>query len=277
MTKHDSTEHSRGDKFAQKIKTGICLEIPDDKSPWLVKQSYWQGYSQQSLMQNKSFTEVVWLLIRGELPSYLQNLCLDRLFVMLACPSPRTPQSRAIMNAAIGKTHFEHWLPIGLTVASGSYGGAVEVYDCMRFIAKYIKGSISVKELAKLKLLDVSRDNVGENIIAPGFGTCFGHVDEHLHELLNDFSCLFEYPEMKFSQNFVSELSPNGGWRLAGIIATILSSLGFSAAQAVGLFQMAIMPGLLAYADEKSGKSLTEMPFLDDKQYTIKMPSGEIK
>lgn len=277
MASNTSNEQSRNDNFTKKIRTKICFEKPSDTSSWLPKEVYWHGYSQESLVKNKSYTDVVWLLIRGELPNKEQAINFERLFTLLSCPSPRAPHSRAVMNASIGKTHFEHWLPIGLNVASGSYGGSIEVFEAMRFIQKHIKDKKSPKEIANSKIASPVNEHPGEYSLAPGFGTSYGDIDTHLTELIDIFSSLFQTPEMQWSQCFVQEIAPQGGWRLAGIVAAVLSALGFSSIQASGIFQMAIMPGLLAYADEKSGKPLTEMPFLDESQYDIKMPSGEIK
>lgn len=270
-------EQSRGDTFTAKVKTKICLEKASNDSPWLAQNIYWQGYPQKALMQSQSYTDVVWLLIKGELPSEGQSTCFARLFVMLSCPSPRSPEARAVMNAAIGKTHFEHWLPIGLNVANGAYGGTLEVYEAMRFIQKNVLNNISPKLLAKNKLDNLCHEHPGEINIAPGFGTSFGEIDAYLSELFDEFSALTQTPEIQWTKNFTDALYPHAGWRLTGVVAAILSSLQFTPIQAAGLFQMAIMPGLLAYADEKSGQALTEMPFLSESQYQIKMPTGEIK
>lgn len=270
-------EKSRGDTFTAKIKTKVCLEEASNNTPWVAKSVHWRGYSQESLINNKSYTDVIWLLIRGELPTREQATCFERLFVMLSCPSPRSPEARAVMNASIGKTHFEHWLPIGLNVANGSYGGTLEVFEAMRFIQKHIQSNTSAKDLAKIKLENIEDEHPGEVIIAPGFGTNYGKLDMRLAGLIDVFSSLTTTPEMQWSKYFVKAISPSGGWRLTGVVATVLSALGFKPIQASGIFQMAIMPGLLAYADEKGGSPLTEMPFLDESLYKIKMPSGEIK
>ena len=267
-------EHSRGDNFTNKIKTNICKEEVSDKNPWLPKRVYWHGYPQEALIAGKSYTEVIWLLIKGELPDKEQAICFERLFTLLACPSPRSPQARAVMNAAISKTNFENWLPIGMNVANGAYGGALEIYESMRFIKTQLDSDSSPEALAKEKLSGMTNEHPGETIVAPGFGTSFGETDEYLSSLVDCFSILFSTDEMKWSQCFVKEIAPHGGWRLAGLVATILSALGFTAIQALGIFQMAIMPGLLAYADEKSGKPLTDMPFLGEEHYDIKMPVG---
>jgi len=83
MIKNTSNEQSRNDNFTKKIKTKVCFEKALDNNPWLAKQVYWHGYSQESLISNKSYTDVIWLLIRGELPSGEQATCFARLFIML--------------------------------------------------------------------------------------------------------------------------------------------------------------------------------------------------
>ncbi|MFT5295651.1 MAG: citrate synthase [Colwellia sp.] len=272
-----ANEKSRGDTFTTKVKTKICLEEASSNSPWVAKNVHWRGFSQKAMMKDQSYTDVIWLLIRGELPTSEQSSCFERLFIMLSCPSPRAPEARAVMNAAIGKTHFEHWLPIGLNVANGSYGGTLEVYEAMRFIQKSIHNNTPPDLLARTKLKNLTNDHPGEITIAPGFGTNFGKLDTYASTLINEFPELLKTLEIQWAKDFVDALSPHAGWRTAGVTAAVLASLQFTPIQASGLFQMAIMPGLLAYADEKSGQPLTEMPFLSEAQYSIKMPTGEIK
>lgn len=277
MEKKAAKEKSRGDTFTAKVKTKVCLEETSNDTPWVAKNIYWHGFPQKALMKDQSYTDVIWLLIRGELPSSEQSSCFERLFIMLSCPSPRAPEARAIMNAAIGKTHFEHWLPIGLNVANGSYGGTLEVYEAVRFIQKNIHNNTSPELVANNKLTNLTNNHPGETTIAPGFGTNYGRLDTYASTLINEFPDLLKTPEVQWTCNFVKALSPHAGWRTTGVTATVLASLKFTPIQASGLFQMAIMPGLLAYADEKSGQPLTEMPFLSEAQYNIKMPTGEIK
>ena len=80
MSIKQSKEQSRGDNFTDKIQTSICNEEASDDSPWLAKSVHWQGYSQESLLDSKSYTEVVWLLLRGDLPNDDQGINVTELY-----------------------------------------------------------------------------------------------------------------------------------------------------------------------------------------------------
>ena len=267
-------EHSSGrtskrkDKFADKLSTRISKEIPSQENPFVAEQMLCYGYDLLELAQKRSYIEIVFLLMRGELPNNAHKKLLETLFIALTNPGPRHPATRAAMNAGAGKTYPEHILPIGMSVLSGSYLGAKEVADSMSFLRNNRKNDPC--EMAK-NLISTKKDNAGDCRIAPGFGSRFNSIDvipNKLADTLLNLDASGDY--LKWGSSFTDTLAKsNMGWLITGVSAAVFLDLGFHPRVGLGLFQLACAPGLLAQGLELVNKPTTAMPFIDDDHYSI--------
>lgn len=131
MSKSSQKVRKRDIKFAAKTVTRIWDEQPEEQNPYLAKHCRCHGYDLLELMQKCTFSEVMFLLFRGELPSKEQARLLDALLVAFINPGPRHPATRAAMNAGVSKTKAPHILPIALSVLGGRYLGGEEVEAAM--------------------------------------------------------------------------------------------------------------------------------------------------
>ena len=59
------------------------------------------------------------------------------------------------------------------------------------------------------------------------------------------------------------------GWLATGVVAAVLTDLGFPPRAAAGIYQIISAPGLLAHGVELANKPLTAMPFISDEDYII--------
>ena len=165
----------RDERFAEKASTRIWKEVPSAENAYISRRSLCHGYDLMELMRTKGCADMIYLLLRGELPTAEQRKLLEMLMVGLCNPGPRHPATRAAINVAIGKTDTSHILPVALSIMSGAHLGSSEVRESMRFIRRYRHKS--PQKVAEDLVADSEPSVEGDYHIAPGFGTRFGGID----------------------------------------------------------------------------------------------------
>ena len=266
--KHDKVR-SRNDVFVEKVATRIWDEQPSDGNAYLANSIRCHGYELIELMEKRTFSDVFYLLFRGELPSIEESRILETLMIGLINPGPRHAATRAAMNAGIGKTDPAHILPISLMIMGGSHSDAGVIEDAIRFLRK--NRGIDASIVAE-GLLEKSNSPVEEDwILTPGFGSLFGDIDPYSRDLAEKLS---ELPgagkSLKWGAEFASSLNKeNIGWLRTGVAAAVFSDLGFQPRVGGGLYQLLSAPGLFAHGIELANKPITAMPFIKDENYVI--------
>lgn len=265
-------EQNRGDDFCEHFSTSIWKETPSEENPYHTENAHCHGYNHLDLINGRNFSEVIFLIFKGELPTAEQTRLFDRLLVTLIHPGPRHPACRAAMSAATSKTHVGHILPLALNVLGGEHNGSHEVYRCMKFILQ--KQHSPAEQVAKKLLLAVndSADTEGDITITPGFGSLFGSADQYTSTLAHNLMKAHQTPALSWCNSLLQTISaerPEIGWRITGIAAAALCDLGFSPYQGELCYQIASLPGIAAQAAEKSDAELTAMPFLPEDRYVI--------
>jgi citrate synthase len=257
--------------FAERLVTRIWCEQPSPKNPYIAERCLCHGYDLLDLIQQCSFAQVVYLLLRGEIPEREAARLLDATIVGLMNPGPRHPATRAAMMAGVGRTDAAHILPIALLVLGGETG-AKDVSASMGFIRRHARKAPTM--LAESLLASHKRPAEGDWRIAPGFGSHFGDIDIVPQKLA---ASLIEFPAsgeaLRWGQAFADRLSGAGlGWLVTGVAAAAFLDLGFHPKAGAGLFQLASAPGLLAHGLEFANKPITAIPFVDQEHYVIEPP-----
>ena len=261
----DKNVEKRSDAFVDKTETKIWCETPAEDNPYNAGKVACYGYDLHQLAQRRSFSDMLYLLLRGDLPDAEQAAQLDALLILFANPGPRHHATRGAMMAAVSKTNLGHVLPVALSILSAS-----DVEDAIRFLRKNVsKPAVQVAEEIINQLDDDNSD--GDRIIAPGFGSSYGSVDplpqshaDFLCQLAGDKRCLH------WGQEFAKSIqSLNMGWLATGVIAAVLADLGFKPQAGRGLYQLICAPGILAHGVEMAPKPITAMPFIADENYVV--------
>ena len=259
----------RPDKFTTTPATQIWYESPSKQNPYLAEDTRCYGYSILELADQCSFTQMLFLLLTGELPSAEEEKLLNTFLVGFANPGPRQPATRAAMYAGVGKTDPSHILPISFAIASGEFGGGKEVELAMRFLRKNARKK--PQDIAKSIIENNLAPHEGDWHPVPGFGSKYGDIDimaQKLAKLLVSRSGSGKI--LAWGEAFASELKhANIGWLMSGIAAATFADLGFPPRAAAGLFQIACAPGLLAHGVEMANKPVTAMPFVEESDYVI--------
>jgi citrate synthase len=260
---------SRNERFADKASTRIWKEIPSKDNPYIAERCLCHGYDLLQLMENVGYVDMLFLLIRGQLPTDDQRGLLEALMVGICNPGPRHPATRAAMNAGVGKTNYAHVLPISLAIMGGEHLGGGEVEASMRFIRSNIGREPAC--MAKGLVGQITAPAEGDWHIAPGFGQRFGSCDiipKRVAAVLRGKRGAAK--ALAWGSGFAETISDHGlGWLTPGVVAAALLDLGFHPRYGAGMYEMLSAPGLLAHGMEFANKPITAMPFIDDDHYLI--------
>ena len=260
---------SRNEPFAARTATRIWEEVPSAENPYLSQTCRCHGYDLGDLMRKRSFVDVMYLLLRGELPTIAQRQLFETLLIGLINPGPRHAATRAAMNAGVSKTDTAHILPIALAILGGDHLGGGEVSGAMAFLRRQRREDPN--DLATTLLAAGERPREGDWRVAPGFGSRFGGIDPQPRAMADQLLALAGAGEaLRWANHFAESLAPvRGGWLMPAVAAAVFLDLGFHPRAGAGLFQIAAAPGLLAHGLELANQPRTAMPFPDDDHYFI--------
>jgi citrate synthase len=256
---------SRGDAFADTIETKITYEESPEHNPYHINKQLIHGYDHLDLLDNCNFADAIYLLLRGNLPSKNDSMLFNKLAIALLNPGPRHPAAQASITAGVGKTDTVNILPITLGVYGGTFDGAGNIENTIRFFRK----------VAKKPVIDFKEDALNKKI--PSITQHYGDADTYANILLEKlkpyaiegkvFSWLTQLQALIYPENI--------GITKTSIAAAIFADLGFQPRQGGALMQLLAAPGLLAHGLEFTNKPVTAMLFEPDETYQIETKNNE--
>lgn len=233
-----------------------------DIHPGVIKT---RGIPIQDLIGKISFPQMIWLMLRGELPSAEQAKLLEACLVAAVDHGPQAP------SIAISRMAVTCGLPLNGAMASAInvlddiHGGAGE--QCLslyQLIAAQLAQPEAAKDAQALeKAVHTGLDlYIAENgKIIPGFGHRFHPVDPRVAPLLllveeavagghvvGNYSLIGKAVEQALRQRTGKTLSMN----IDGVTAVVFGELGFAPALARGIFILSRSVGILSHAWEQS-------------------------
>ena len=114
------------------MQSRIWLEEPEPDNPFAARSAFCHGYDVYGgLLGKAGWSDMVFLLFRGEAPSRAQAAALEILAVALANPGPRDASVQAAMCGGVGGSPAASSLMAALAVGAGSLGGSREVFSAM--------------------------------------------------------------------------------------------------------------------------------------------------
>lgn len=117
----------------EKIQTSIWFEEAEHDNPYATKAAYCAGYNvYEDIVGNCSWSEMLFLLFKGEAATEIQSALLNDLAVAIANPGPRDASIHAAMCGGVGKSVAASSLMAALAVGAGQYSGAREVFLIMQ-------------------------------------------------------------------------------------------------------------------------------------------------
>ncbi|MCC8939520.1 citryl-CoA lyase [Bradyrhizobium sp. Arg68] len=227
-----------------------------DMKPGVIR---FRGFPIEQLIGLVSFPQMIWLMLKGDLPSAEQGALLEAALVAAVDHGPQAP------SIAIGRMAVTCGLPLNGAMASAVnvlddiHGGAGE--QCMELyadIARRQDAGIALKPAVE-QGLDAFIAEHGK--IVPGFGHRFHPIDPRSPRLLelvdaarNNGVVSGRFAEI--GRGIEQVMEERKGRKIPmnidGATAVIYSELGFAPALGRGLFILSRSVGILAHAWEQS-------------------------
>lgn len=242
-----------------------------DMEPGVIR---YRGYAIEDLIGNVSFTQMIWLMTRGELPSRAQADLLDAALMSAVDHGPQAPSIAIARMAATCGVGLNNAMASAVNALGDVHGGAGEqAVELYQSIAGRIDGGASMAEATAAEIDDFTAT---KSEFLPGFGHRFHPVDPRAPRLLElvDSAAKEDAVSGRFAEigrAVEAELKHRKGKAIPinidGATAVIYAELDFPAPLARGLFCLSRSVGILAHAWEQTqqgGRNKGPIP----RQYT---------
>ena len=212
-----------------------------------------RGYDIAELMDNVSFGQAVYLILRGEMPDEEVGRLMEALLIAGIDHGATPPSALAARTVASTGATLSASVAAGIAAINDHHGGAIE--QCARQLGHIVRRSDrtgeSLERVAAAVLDELKAD--GQRMAG------FGH---RIHGNDPRTTRLFELAQQAgvsgahlLAARAVENVFAASGKRLPlnvdGAMGAILADLGFDPAMMNGLFMIARMPGLVAHVHEE--------------------------
>ncbi|WP_028950466.1 citryl-CoA lyase [Sulfurihydrogenibium subterraneum] len=220
------------------------------------EETYIRGYPLTQMIGKLSFSEGIYLLLKGELPTEKEKKMFDAIFVSVIDHGVAPPSVVALRNVISGGNSLHVGVATGVLTFGDYHGGALE--DAMRFLQEYAKDEEDVEAVATR----LAEKVVKEKWKISGFGhkyyKDFDPRTKKLMDLAKELGLFGIHCRLALSLE--EEIYKLKGKKLVlnvdGAIAAITSDMGFDYRLGKGFFIIGRIPGLVAHAFEE----LTQEP-----------------
>ena len=236
-----------------------------------------RGYPADEMMGRVNFSEAVYLLLVGELPTPAIGKMMSAILVSSLDHGATPPSTLAARNVATTGAPLRAAVAAGVLAFGTHHGGDIEA--CMRFLDAglgLVEKGQGMGDAARA--IVVQCDEAGGHL--PGFGHRLHTRDPRAVRLLQmamdleldgDHVCL-----MREVERVLLDRTPAGGspppLNIDGAIAAVCGDLGFDYEFGNALFIISRVPGLIAHAHEER---LRQRPMrqIDPKDHLYDGPS----
>ncbi len=209
-----------------------------------------RGYRIDELMGRVPFGHVVYLVLRGELPTEAQGKVMDAILVSSVDHGGTPPSALAARTVASGGAPLTTGIAAGIMTINRHHGGAIE--DCMKVLLE----AVARKHEKGQDALTAARELMGEYRAqkkrVPGYGHRV-HTDDprtgKLFAICQEQGVAGEYIEMGHAlrEAMKEALGKDLPMNVDGAIAAVLCDLGFPPEMGNGLFAISRAVGLTAH------------------------------
>ena len=217
-----------------------------------------RGYNQRDLIEKIRYSDMVFLLLKGRLPSLEEGKIFNHVLVSfcdhgVTPPSTQTARLVASSGSPVNSAVAGALLSFGHKHA-GAIEKAMELYQS-KISSVYITedSNIDNKQIASLAI-DIYNEYIIGNKKIPGFGHRYHNVDPHAEKLMElAIKEGFVGPHVKLAlavEDLVCE-KKNIRLNVDGANAAILSDLGFTPDLGLGVFIIGRIPGIIAHIHEE--------------------------
>ncbi len=223
----------------------------------------YRGYPIEELIGKVSFAQMIWLLLRGELPGKDQAELLDIALMSAVDHGPQAPSIAIARMAATCGVGLNNAMASAVNVLGDVHGGAGE--QAITFYQAVAVRSDAGASLEDAVEAELAAFKAAGGKFLPGFGHRFHPVDPRAPRLLEMVDRYAEKGAVggrfaAIGRAVEDRLAAQKGKRIPmnidGATAVIYAELGFPAPLARGLFCLSRSVGILAHAWEESNSGL---------------------
>lgn len=235
-----------------------------------------RGYNQRDLIEKIRYSDMVFLLLKGRLPTVKQARIFNHVLVSfcdhgVTPPSTQTARLIASSGSPLNSAVAGALLSFGHKHA-GAIEKSMELYQSKIGSAHLIDDpDIDNKQIASLAI-EIYKDYVLKGKKIPGFGHRYHKIDPRADKLIEvAINEGFIGPHLKLALAVQDLLAEKKDIRLNvdGANAAILSDLGFDPELGLGVFIIGRVPGIIAHIHEERMEEEEFRRFcdLDDIEY----------
>jgi len=213
-----------------------------------------RGYRLDELMGRVSYAQMVYLLLKSELPPENTGKMIEAILVSSVDHGTTPPSVLSALTVASTGAPLNAAVAAGILSISQFHGGAIE--ECMHILQKgmehYNKDGKTLADAATT----VINEYRAKGLKLSGFGHRVHNNDPRtarLFALAGEYGVAGKFVEL--ANAFVAQMQAITGKSLPlnvdGAIAALLCEMEFDPALANGFFMMARVPGLLAHIHEE--------------------------
>ncbi|ESJ18476.1 citrate synthase [Cupriavidus sp. HPC(L)] len=263
MTAFDPANPDAGQRRAQDWWHSAII----DMQPGVIR---YRGYPIEQLIGRVSFAQMIWLMLRGELPPPGQAALLDAALMSAVDHGPQAPSIAVARMAATCGVGLNNAMASAVNLLGDVHGGAGEQAVALYLdIAARVDGGLALPDAVRAGL-QAWRELHGKYV--SGFGHRFHPVDPRAPRLLElvdqaaadgvvggRFAAIARAVEIELGAGRSRPVPMN----IDGATAVIYAELGFPPPLARGLFCLSRSVGILAHAweqTEQGGRNKGPMP-----------------
>ncbi len=209
-----------------------------------------KGYSITDIMEKLSYAEVVYLILKGELPSKAEAEVMNAILVSSVDHGPTPPSVLGTRTVVSGGNSLNAAIAGGVLVIGDTHGGAIE--QSAKIMQEWAQKDGEVDVVAN-DLIDWMKEHKKR---MPGFGHLLHKVDPRtgkLFEIARRHGQSGRHVDLCLA--IEAALAEKTGRALPinidGAIAAVMSDMGFDWRLGKGFFIISRVPGLLAHAYEE--------------------------
>jgi citryl-CoA lyase len=208
-----------------------------------------RGYDIVNLMGNRSFAEVAYLVLRGELPSPAEAGMMDAILTSSVDHGVTPPSSLAARTVISGGNPLNAAVAGGILTIGDIHGGAIE--QCARILQEWATKQGKPEVLAGQLLDHLSQ----QKSRMPGYGHRLHRTDPRtvrLFEMSKDLDFRGKHQELAMA--IETEFAKRGKSlpiNVDGAVGAVISDMGFDWRLGKGFFVISRSVGLVAQAYEE--------------------------
>lgn len=219
-----------------------------------------RGYPIESLIGEVSFTEMIWLMLRGELPAPHQTRLLELALVAAVDHGPQAPSIAAARMAATCGTGLNGAVATGVNLLGDVHGGAGQ--QCLDLLVSLRRSSDSGGAGVADAVTGLLAEYKAAGRFVPGFGHRFHPRDPRRDPLLDAVRAeadagTLDGGHLEIALELEAQLAAGRPrpvpMNIDGATAVVYAELGFEPELARGLFVLSRSVGILAHAWEERG------------------------